>query len=900
MAQNNHSSNVNGNLKNKPLIKKFMKYFTNTPDNQLLAIDFGKSIHKFFAPGREIRYDDPAKFLMTTRDLFTSGVNDQDLTDEWFVEFLLDKILDDPSMITYDMIADLVESPAYKNYGKQESDRAKQASHFNQKRKFENWLYTESMFARITDIDANGKDKGMNPVEVVINRNGMERVINAFNKANPENIDILNLNQIFQKKIDDKLKEFDEEYINNLDPKALEKLKAIAQDENLDLIDQYKSVFAVLNHDNAGFDANYIDSFTIGSANQTRKTMKEGLGLATNLTLEAVSMRKGWSKNDLKQIVIKYPIEIRDEKFTQQAGQTQEFHYGRDVFKTFGQTLGGAAVMSAISAIPGVGALVGPSIGAGFVILRGFHAGHEAKKAAIAAAKKRGEKLSKWEAAKIGIKAGAAATAASAPYLVAAAAFGKYRIAMRAVGSSFVFFKALSNDIERRAALINQGLEDAEAVSGKPKNFKERLERIRAFASKKVNQLKTVAKNKELGKAVGYAFAKGLASFAGGAIGSEIGSTVGSSIDPVKFKDGFSEKLGKLSVVFGHGHNAETLDDSNEANLGNDITKLSTMESNNADQQESGYEQYQREQLEKYQQYLHDQHDVMQTIEPEVEINPYDQFVKSYIQDHPGAQLDKNGWLMNEQGGYVKISQEALIKYNLDDVEQLKPGQMVGSSDRVFRDLLADETLDKPGNIIKRPVPIIKTPVATNPTTESSVDNWTDIPPRTGDYSVNETTPVTTTISEPVKPVVATESFEDDWINVPPRTGDYKVSETTPETAITPEPVKSDVATESFEDDWINVPPRVGDYGKGDNFTNAMENDPRFAASAVENTSDTMVGDSRYSAPDVEYAVPNTTDVNENFQLTDIDAEPDLTFNPFRPLPKVDLSNLSDLSHLKE
>ena len=138
-------------------------------------------------------------------------------------------------------------------------------------------------------------------------------------------------------------------------------------------------------------------------------------------------------------------------------------------------------------------------------------------------------------------------------------------------------------------------------------------------------------------------------------------------------------------------------------------------------QPQSGYEQYQAEQLEDYQQYLHDQHDAMvfpqndgidatipdgqNTIPsheiptqeipnneipqgvPAVEPEPELSYVEQYLKDHPGSHLDKNGWVQNADGSYAKN----------------EAGQLFGADDRVFRDLKANEMLDKAGNIVEKP-----------------------------------------------------------------------------------------------------------------------------------------------------------------------------------------------------
>lgn len=67
-------------------------------------------------------------------------------------------------------------------------------------------------------------------------------------------------------------------------------------------------------------------------------------------------------------------------------------------------------------------------------------------------------------------------------------------------------------------------------------------------------------------------------------------------------------------------------------------------------------------------------------------VEPTLSYVEQYIKDHPGAHLDKNGWLQNADGSYARNDK----------------GQLFGSEDRVFRDLRENEILDKYGNIVEK------------------------------------------------------------------------------------------------------------------------------------------------------------------------------------------------------
>ncbi len=66
-------------------------------------------------------------------------------------------------------------------------------------------------------------------------------------------------------------------------------------------------------------------------------------------------------------------------------------------------------------------------------------------------------------------------------------------------------------------------------------------------------------------------------------------------------------------------------------------------------------------------------------------------YVEQYIHDHPGAHLDKNGWMQNADGSYARN----------------ELNQMFGDENRAFRALTENEQLDKFGNIVDKPTSTI-------------------------------------------------------------------------------------------------------------------------------------------------------------------------------------------------
>ncbi|MCM1404281.1 MAG: hypothetical protein NC133_02140 [Prevotella sp.] len=538
-------------MEDKPLLRSFMKYFTHTPANILRSVDFGRSLFRYFAPNQEIP-SDPATLLNATRSLFTVGANDQQFTDEAFVRFLLHKIDKEPDLITFDMIADLVESDAYQKFGKTAQDKAN-------KQKFERWIYDHSLLSKIENSPSS---------RIVLEQDAMTRVINAIPPSKK------NQNVQYLSQIDAKIDEFDKTYLKNInDEELLKALKENANNtagQNFDV--QLKNVYNLLLNDeeNRNFTADVIDSATSKGATEpkVRNSMLLGLCMSANELLLAASKRRNWSDIDFQDVFLKFPIEVRAAKFEQQqkkqtitkrtkqknknaqraeeietaatsesipvtetqpsttelvpVAETQTFtkqqpafHPVFDVVKTFGGTLTGAAVISTITSIPGVGQIVGPALGISMVATAGIGSAMANYKAA----KKRGD-VAKSEAKKIAIQSGIAMLGKAWPY-AAAMALGP---AGRVLGSGVVFAKTLYNDLERRAGLQQ---EKAKGIFGKIKRLAQMGQSV-SFGE----GLKSLA----------YATGKSAAVFLGGSIGSEIGSSIGSNLS-------FNNTNGNLSVT---------------------------------------------------------------------------------------------------------------------------------------------------------------------------------------------------------------------------------------------------------------------------------------------------------------------------------------------------------------
>lgn len=486
-----------------PLMTKFKKFFENTPANLLRSVDFGKSLFSYFNPRMEVP-SDPAELLKATKALFEiGGYQGTNFKDEDFVRFMVDKVNNDPGLMTFDMIADLVESDAYQNFGK----HALSADH-HAKSKFENWVTKKSMLSKINQTQ---------DVDVVLNADGLKRVVNKLVQEKQKGN--------YLKEIDQKIKQFDETYVKHQSPDALKELQANAS-SGIRYTDAIKGVNQILcNEDTASLLNETIDSAVLSAKPKDREALKLGIGIHTNKILCAVAQRKSWTNEELKSILIKSSVEKNAEKFEQKAEQinaqsqgevvetkiqvnnNNEFHPVLDVAKTFGLSLVGSATISTITAIPGVGQVVGPLVGLATVV----GAGVGSLVSTYQQEKQKGE-VTKAQARKIAMRAGFAMVRKAVPYAVASA-FGPYG---RTVGASMVFAKTLFNDLARRAGVEK---EEVHGIKNKIKSFGKKLKAI----GHNVNLVDGF-------KSLTYAAAKGGAMYLGASVGAELGSEFGSKV----------------------------------------------------------------------------------------------------------------------------------------------------------------------------------------------------------------------------------------------------------------------------------------------------------------------------------------------------------------------------------
>lgn len=490
-----------------PLMSSFQKYFTKTPSNLLRSVNFGKSIFKFLNRNSSQPVavpEDPAVLLRQVNKMMQTGkFNGVTFTDEMFVRFFIEKVMDDSGLITYDMIADMMESDAYKSFGAKNG-----TEDYLVKRKFERWIYHKSILAKINQIPF---------IDVALHEDGMRRTIAAVNPKNKK----VNNDKIYTAQIDAKVKEFDEAF--NQNPDALSKLKDLAKankSKKSNHTNWAKGVYGVLcQPDEANCFSETFDFVNTASGVKNRELNMFGLVTATNKAIVALGKRNNWSEADIDTILVKTGPELSAERFKQKQASFNrpteiknyeqktawyQKHWAVDVGTTFLSTAGYSAAITALSTInPIVGTLtaVGGVAAAGLCSLVSSYK----------AAKKQGE-ITKKQAWSMAGKAGLAMVKKMAPYAISLS-LGKYG---RMAGAAVVFGKTFLNDIERRAAFNEQELVE-ESTGVKVKQSK-----LRHFAKvcKKVSLLDGL-------KSLGYAAAKGVAVYAGGVGGEHLGSRLG-------------------------------------------------------------------------------------------------------------------------------------------------------------------------------------------------------------------------------------------------------------------------------------------------------------------------------------------------------------------------------------
>ncbi len=627
---------------NTTLLEDFGKKFFDTKkaSNILCSVDFGKSLFKYINHKNPNPIPVPngsAAILRSVKKMMQTGkFGNVNVDDDFFVRFFISKVNEDPGLVTFEMIADVLKSNAYKSFG---SNNAKDK---HNKRKFETWIYNKSILSKINDISL---------VDVVLHKDAMLDVINNIDPKNKKGKN----DAIYKKQLDEKEKEFDE--IFNKNANSLTELKDAARKNKNKHTDWIKSVYDVLcEPDEAEYINEIVDAVAVGSRPKERNYNLLGMGTATNKVILAVAKKRGWGDNDIQSILVKTNTEYNAEKFNEinevQNGVKKQGWYQKnaalDVVVTFFSAAGFSTTISALSEITPV---VGPLFAGASVVVSGLcsyiHSYQEAKKAG---------NLTKKQKRDLAWKAASAMGKKLVPYAVSMA-FGGIPgiggILSRSLGIAHVFVKTLIDDLERSAGVNEQTYKVDKSLSLSDK-IKGKLRHLR--------ELKKLSLS-DVGKSTAHALFKGLAVAAGSFGGEHLGTRLGNVLNGGSFERPLSLKneLNELEQDTLQEEQIQTDAELNtERYVGFEeqhrIDGEGQMQVNNEMAQQAGNN-----------------------------VNTLSE-VEQYVQDHPGAHLDKNGWMQNADGSYAR---------NED-------GQLFGSDERVFRNLNSNEMLDQYGNIVDK------------------------------------------------------------------------------------------------------------------------------------------------------------------------------------------------------
>lgn len=637
-------------------MQTLLKHFTKRPLNELRSVNFGKNIYLYFtknfdpekyAAYNEKDFDDPVKGLAITRELFRKH---QEIPDNVMVDFLVEAFTKaDENIIDYKMVADLVESDAYKRYGTRAG-----TSTFEKKQNFERWLIHDSTMS-LSNIH------NINPVDVYLNQDAILRVAGGVGGNGTARG---NVRSEVEKQIESSAEYF-KDYFENADDDVFEKLAAISENVTNDsYITQIKKVYETLYAKDEGFGigvmGSMVNSTTKGASTRVfSNVMSTGWGMETNKLLYAFCKYHNKTA-EYANVYVPYPIDVNAEKFRQNLAQsglnagneqgntqtqqtsttsldneqettqsvqqnlnstTQQVNkklYPRkispfvDVVLTFGGSVVGATAISAVSKInPPLGLALGAAMSIGGGVYGAW------KKVQAEKELNGGKPLTKEQYRKIGLEFAVSTLTTASAFIIPAklGAAGKKLMSLwRVAGAVHVGTRTFFNDLERRADFKCTEAELEELrMAEKPKGIKGFDASIERFVvgidDNSFNRLvtdyhKKRLTKKDLLKSFFYGAGKGLALGVGGWLGRGLGGKLGTAInnfDLNHFKDNFvatPEELQRQAEQY--------LTKSADADLSND--KLSPAQTDGNESQKSPYDQYRDEQQKAYEQYLHNQH----------------------------------------------------------------------------------------------------------------------------------------------------------------------------------------------------------------------------------------------------------------------------------------------------
>jgi len=461
---------------------KFLnKYFNDDFANTLRGIDFGKYIFRSLNPEADMPQD-AAELKNETIKLLT----DKNFTDEKLIGLVIDKAKQDAGVITFDMVADMVESDAYKKFGQNNAkDR-------RDKKNFEKWIREKSVLSKLDD-----------EVLVTLHEESLKKVIDAIALKKEKKEDLL-------EKINKQVASFKEfsdsvEKLKEQDPDFQKKLEEIINGQpqsnvagygytqNVQKLDQ---LYSLLYGEDAIAKKEQLYTAKGAKKPAAKEAFLVGMVANENLVLEALTN---------KEIIEKGPDGKLLQIAEQPANKGKKFNPFTDVARTFGMSVAGAAVVTTLSSISIHAAIAM----AGFTVGRAAWSTFKKEKAKLG----KNADLKSSEIKKIG-KAALAMAAKSLPY-IASSFFGTK---MRAVSAGWMFLRTWYDDVNRTAAKQRNQSQNQIVEKG----FKGLKNKAKVFGQ----NLKSMSLKEHFG-AAGHALAKASLMFAGSQLGALGGAKVG-------------------------------------------------------------------------------------------------------------------------------------------------------------------------------------------------------------------------------------------------------------------------------------------------------------------------------------------------------------------------------------
>lgn len=488
-TNNNNNTPTNGTSNNansivdttkKPLIAKFLsKYFNDDFANTLRSIDFGKYIFRSLNPEADMPGAAELKneiIKLLTKDSFT---------DDKLVGLIIDKTNNDPGTVSFDMVADMVDSDAYKKFRQNNKNRAK-------KNKFEKWIYKKSVLSKLDD-----------EVLVTLHEESLKKVIDVIVPEEKK--------EDFFEKIDkqvESFKEFSDEVYERRrregDVNFQNKLAEITAGAGYGYVmspkKQLNELYGLIYND-IDADAKQEILYTALASAKNKEDKDVVLKSETanaNLTLQALTKTGAIPENAEKK-----PFQINEFPV-----KSKEFNPVTDVITTFGMSVTGAGIFSALRAIPGIGEFLAPFMAVANV---GRVAWSTYKKEKAKASKN--SELKSSDVKKIARKVAGAMVLKSLPYLGTSLTYAVLGSKARAVSAVWMFVKTWYDDVNRSAA---EQLRKENEPAPKKKGFFKDI----------INNHRSISK-KDQTTALAHAAAKAAVTFFGSQIGAKYGDKIG-------------------------------------------------------------------------------------------------------------------------------------------------------------------------------------------------------------------------------------------------------------------------------------------------------------------------------------------------------------------------------------